>query len=106
MSKKWFADQDLYTKRLPSPYANYVGVRQGRLIGLHAAGHDSGRHLMIVVRCDCGVEKIIRYDNFNKGTTKSCGCLYNERQSDDGRLQNQVDKAWLRFRGNPMKRVK
>lgn len=43
--------------------------RFGRLTVLGRDGRDA------FVRCDCGVEKRVRYANVKRGGTKSCGCL-------------------------------
>lgn len=34
--------------------------------------------------CDCGNKKVIRMDIVARGTTKSCGCLYNRRKNTVG----------------------
>ena len=34
--------------------------------------------------CDCGNKKVIRMDIAARGTTKSCGCLYNRRKNTVG----------------------
>jgi len=100
-------DSDIYTKKLPSPYTDYVNRRIGRLVGLSAAGHDAHRNLLIIVRCDCGVEKIIRYTQFDKGETKSCGCLRNESRGKRGQMETQVERMFLQLYGpQPTRRLR
>lgn len=36
---------------------------------------------MVRVRCECGEEKVIQYDHFKSGKTKSCGCYNIENLS-------------------------
>jgi|688.fasta_scaffold427532_2 hypothetical protein len=49
-----------------------------------------------LVKCDCGVEKIVFAQDVYKEKTKSCGCLANEKITKHGKLKtngNCLDKA-------------
>lgn len=48
-----------------------VGEKFGKLTIIAKA---DGHRKKWVVRCECGVEKIVRYGNLKNGCTKSCGC--------------------------------
>lgn len=54
-------------------FVDRVGERFGRLVIIAKA---PGRKKWLV-RCDCGVEKVVIYGNL-KTSTKSCGCLKSE----------------------------
>lgn len=43
-----------------------------------------GKHTYGEFQCDCGNKKFIRKDIVARGTTKSCGCLYNKRKNEVG----------------------
>lgn len=54
-----------------------IGKRIGRLTVLARTGRS------ILVRCDCGAEKIIEWSNLRR--TKSCGCLARESIAERNR---------------------
>jgi hypothetical protein len=51
---------------------DYTGIRYYRLVALK---HHYGEYWL--VRCDCGKEKVIRFNG--RGGAKSCGCLHIEQ---------------------------
>ncbi len=53
------------------------GKRFGNLVALRESGRTSGRIVIWLCRCDCGVEKPIRANHLSSGASTSCGC---ERQ--------------------------
>jgi hypothetical protein len=55
-----------------------VGKRFGRLKVVAHAGHDTGSNPLVRVRCDCGVEKVLRKYSVASGNAKSCGCYRKE----------------------------
>lgn len=60
------------------------GEKFGRWIVIGIAspyiGPKSGKVLQqVLVRCTCGTEKIVLYQNLVRGLSKSCGCLRQER---------------------------
>jgi hypothetical protein len=52
--------------------------RFGRLVAIRPAGNDARGKRLWFCRCDCGTEKIIRYDDLRHGKTQSCGCWQSE----------------------------
>jgi hypothetical protein len=54
-----------------------IGLKIGRLI-IVKYDYKKGRHHYFLVRCECGVEKSIGWDNFKSGRQKSCGCIMHE----------------------------
>jgi hypothetical protein len=56
-----------------------VGKKFERLTVLEFVGVDNHGKSKWKCRCDCGVEKIVRRNNLVSGSTKSCGCLRNEK---------------------------
>lgn len=59
-----------------------TGQRFGRLVVLKREKNHvypgGQQHVMWLVRCDCGVEFIVRGVSLKNGFTKSCGCLREE----------------------------
>lgn len=56
-----------------------VGKRFNRLIVLGDSGKRcSNGTIMILCKCDCGKETIVRVGSVISGLTKSCGCLIKE----------------------------
>ena len=55
-----------------------VGQRFGRLLVLEESPTLISGRRAFVVRCDCGVEKVIRRSHLVRGSTKSCGCYRDE----------------------------
>ena len=51
------------------------GIRFGSLTDLEDVTGPE-RPIRCLVRCDCGVEKLVRKGDLVSGRTKSCGCLY------------------------------
>lgn len=49
----------------------------GRLTVL-TSGHMKHGKKAVMVRCTCGVEKILEVSSLESGLTKSCGCLRKE----------------------------
>lgn len=68
------------------PYAEkeLVGRRSGRLVIVKTAGKASNRARLVECICDCGNKTICRWDGFQQGKTKSCGCLNREQQRKNG----------------------
>lgn len=60
-----------------------TNTRLGRIFGRltvvdrHTLYPKDGNHAYLC-RCECGSEKVVRWKNLIRGTTKSCGCLQNE----------------------------
>lgn len=54
-----------------------IGRRAGRLRVVEAIRFKGEQY--VTVRCDCGTEKTIRYENMRSRRTLSCGCLRRER---------------------------
>ena len=58
-----------------------IGERFGRLTVIEYAGTNKHRKSMWLCECDCGnITHPIVGANLKQGTTKSCGCLLNEKQ--------------------------
>lgn len=54
------------------PMKDLNGIRFGRLVVLR---RDTERHHLVIVRCDCGIEKAVRAARLTAGKTHSCGCF-------------------------------
>jgi hypothetical protein len=60
----------LAPKRSPKRI-NMTGRTYGRVLVLGNADRPGGKHW--VIRCTCGVEKVVHGDDLRRGATKSCG---------------------------------
>lgn len=100
---KWLADSDIYMKRLPRTKHDFVGQRYGRLVANSPASHDSAGRMLVLCRCDCGADTIVRLDNMIEGRTLSCGCLKAEIR---GKAAAQVHRGLLRLFPSSKKRLK
>lgn len=58
-------------------FQDLTGQRFGRLVVVSWAGRKA-RSARWLVRCDCGVEKVVYATNLKAGQTRSCGCLSRE----------------------------
>lgn len=90
-----------------------IGKRFGRLLVIKCAGLGRIGHLVWLVRCDCGKEKIITGNALRIGTTNSCGCLqrelvsvrqsgknhwnYNSALSDDDRFSRRKINVYAKW---------
>lgn len=68
---------------MPRP-SRPIGSRFGRLTLIGRPGPNKW-----LVRCDCGVSKVVDGGNVASGKTKSCGCL----QSESARINGRVTKT-------------
>jgi hypothetical protein len=59
---------------------NLKDQKFGRLTVISSSDNINGRTVWLC-RCDCGIEKIIKTENLRNGSTKSCGCLNNDKRS-------------------------
>jgi len=60
-------------------FKDLTGLRFGRLTVMRFAGRNAHGNTIWSCRCDCGGAKNITGSSLS-GNTKSCGCLYRERQ--------------------------
>jgi prepilin-type N-terminal cleavage/methylation domain-containing protein len=65
----------------------------GRLTALSMAGLDKWLCPRWLVRCSCGIEKIVRGSSLSTGNTKSCGCLRREKMAEIGGLNAGVPRV-------------
>jgi hypothetical protein len=60
---------------------NLWNQKFGRLLVI-AEAEPINKRVAWLCRCDCGVEKIIKAEHLRDGTTKSCGCLNDEKRKE------------------------
>ena len=65
-------------ERKPPEVSIHVGDRYGRLVVQSIERHP-GQKLRAACLCDCGTVTSTRVQNLRSGQTRSCGCLYRER---------------------------
>lgn len=54
---------------------NHIGEIFGRLTISEFEGHNKNGRPLYLCKCECGNEKIVRWELLVRGETKSCGCL-------------------------------
>ena len=57
-----------------------IGQKFGRLTVINTTTHHNYMK-RVIVKCECGVEKIVFIRNLKTGATKSCGCLFLETKN-------------------------
>lgn len=62
------------------PLFDLTGQRFGRLTVLHR-GPSACRKARWVVRCGCGIQKVVSGSSLRAGGTVSCGCARRERMA-------------------------
>lgn len=68
-----------------------VGKRFGRWTVAKDLGKNPKSHRMVLVRCDCGTEKVCRYSKITSGKSLSCGC----RVKKHGKCRSVEYKTWV-----------
>lgn len=78
-------------------FKDISGQRFGMLIVVSFAGADKKRGPLWLCRCDCGIDKYIRYRNLAQGT-RSCGCnnikLFIERATSHELSHSPEYQVW------------
>lgn len=59
-----------------------AGQRFGRLVVIEVTNKRSSKGVVWRCQCDCGKIKLIASHSLCRGSTKSCGCLHDEKTSD------------------------
>ncbi len=73
---------------------NYVGKRFGMLIAIERLPNYEGRKKTYYkCLCDCGNEKIASGSSLVTGTTKTCGCISNNRKKFNEIFEKNLDEA-------------
>lgn len=70
-----------------------AGLRFGRIVVIERAGLTASRHMRWLVRCDCGVEKVVGATALRRGQ-KSCGCIVRTH----GLSRSRTYKSWQLMR--------
>ena len=91
---------------------DFTGFRQGRLVAIKDVG-SNGKSRIWLVRCDCGVEKILGTKSFSPTSlVRSCGCQKIEAakvvSKTHGMSQHRLYSIWTSMRNrcrNPNDRV-
>lgn len=85
------------------------GRKFGRLLVLCTAGRTPRREIKWLCRCDCGNRKVVKSTNLERGTTKSCGCLFvemlkqkHESQFRHGLCGTPEHRAWAAMKSRCM----
>ena len=74
-------------------------IKFGRYKILKELSHKPGEKRMVLCRCSCGIEKIVRLTHLWYGKIKSCGCLASEinskRKTTHGKSNTRIYKIWV-----------
>lgn len=74
----------------------HIGEKYGKLKIVEFVKKDKRNKAYYLCKCDCGNEKIVRYDSLRGGKTQSCGCLTKEKVKELG-YSNFKDLTGKRF---------
>lgn len=69
-------------------------MKFNRLEILSEAGRNHNKKRMVKVRCDCGNELIVQYNNIQNGHTKSCGCYKVETHRKHNLSGSRIYHIW------------
>lgn len=91
------------TKRTAHNFRNLEGYQFGRLVVLSFAGKTRFGSTQWLVRCECGVEKVVRRGDLTSGSTVSCGHVGRRRgrphhQLHGGCAQGQQSPEYVSYR--------
>lgn len=75
-------------------YIDITGQRFGRLTVIEYAGKTSRYISLWRCRCDCGREKVVSRKNLIGGGTRSCGCLFKDRQQHGEAVRGSRSKLY------------
>ena len=73
-----------------SKVIDLTGQKFGRLTVIRRAGRDKLGKYLWLCKCECGKETVVRGYTLKNGSTKSCGCLWEEN------LREQIKKNRLK----------
>ncbi len=76
-----------------SPFRDLTHRRFDRLVVIAFAGrqHEAKAHRALWrVRCDCGIEKVVRADALLSGSTRSCGCYLSELRREQMKAAHSI----------------
>jgi len=74
-------------KWMPS---EFIGKKYGKLLIIDFFGFINNR-ATVVVKCDCGTKKNIKFDYLQSGNTASCGCI---KKTKNGLSHHPLYKVW------------
>lgn len=60
-------------------HKDLTGQRFGRLVVVRRAENDAHQNTRWLCRCECGMERVVLGKNLRNGSTRSCGCLHDEK---------------------------
>lgn len=72
-------------------YRNIIGRKFARLTIVSKVGYNKNGHCIVLVRCDCGIEKNVHLYRLIQGDTKSCGCLNSEKARQRALVHGMAD---------------
>jgi hypothetical protein len=75
-----------------------IGNVFGRLTVAAAAGKNSLRKRLWLVRCECGETLTVVGSHLVNGNTRSCGCLHNDELTKHGMCRHPLYGLWLSMR--------
>ena len=75
-----------------------INKKFGLLTIIGTSDERRGGHVMVLCRCDCGNEKLIRLGHVTRGITVSCGCIQKQATSEysktHGMSQDKTYHIW------------
>lgn len=76
-----------------------IGETFGRWAVLGEAPRETYQR-MVLCRCACGVERVVRVSHLKSGGSKSCGCIHSQFKHGHGKrgCRTKTFKAWVSMR--------
>lgn len=71
-----------------SKFNDLTGMTFGRLTVLKHVGSNKHKKALFLCKCSCGKEVIVIGSQLKSGSTKSCGCLHDEKSSERAKERN------------------
>lgn len=78
-------------------HIDLTGKRYGRLEAKEFLGTKNHNSLW-KCKCDCGNESIVCYSNLVRGNTKSCGCIFSEKNEMHGLKNTRLYRVWANIK--------
>jgi len=71
--------------------------REGQVFGrLTVVEYRDNKNTLVL--CECGSEKVVRWDNLKSGKTTSCGCYFRESKTRHGMDWHPLSSVWRAMR--------
>ena len=78
-------------------FIDLTGKRYGRLVVKEFLGFKNHSSLWLC-ECDCGNTSVVYYSNLKRDNTKSCGCIFKEKNEMHGLIDTRLYRIWANIK--------